>query len=745
STHFFGNTCDAAMAGVFTDILSGQNGCDSVVISTISLSASDTTHIFGTNCDPSQTGVFEQILTNQNGCDSVVISTIIYAQADTTHIFGNTCDAAAAGIFTNIFTNQNGCDSVVIENITLLPGDTTHISGTTCDENMAGIFTQIWSNQNGCDSVIISTIAYSQTDTTSIFDTTCDAALAGVFTHIFTNQNGCDSVIIETISLAPSDTTYVFDTSCEPGNTGIFQQLFTNQYGCDSTVILSVSFAQSDTTLLAATTCDPATAGVFFQNFTSADGCDSVVLTTVTWTPGDSVFLVTTTCDPGAAGVFVQNLTAQNGCDSLVTTTVSLLPGSETFLASTTCDPNSAGVFTQILTNQNGCDSIITETIILLASDTTFSFSSTCDPAQAGTSVAIFTNSAGCDSVVLEPVSLNLPPALALETFDFNGFEISCSGAADGSIGASASGAAPFVFSWSNGSNQAELTGLPAGNYSLTVTDANGCTASANATLDEPQPLQISFAINDLDCFEENAGAIFVEATGGASPLRFSLDGVNFQASNAFENLPAGAYQITALDANDCEAAEVILINAPVPVNVDLGEDRFIELGEGATLQALVNVPFDSLASIIWTGLDSSECPTCLTQPVFPLVTSSYSVSIIGENGCRDEDNLTVFVDRRKQLFVPNAFSPNGDGVNDVIYVFAKPGVVKNIRSFLIFDRWGESVFKGENLQPNDPAAGWDGKLRGQSLDPAVFAWWMEVEFVDGEVELFEGDVTLVR
>ena len=107
-------------------------------------------------------------------------------------------------------------------------------------------------------------------------------------------------------------------------------------------------------------------------------------------------------------------------------------------------------------------------------------------------------------------------------------------------------------------------------------------------------------------------------------------------------------------------------------MDVELGEDRFIELGEGATLQALVNVPFDSLSSIIWTGLDSVECPTCLTQPVFPLVTTSYLVSIIGENGCQDEDDMTVFVDRRKQLFIPNTFSPNGDGVNDLLHVFAK-------------------------------------------------------------------------
>ena len=77
--------------------------------------------------------------------------------------------------------------------------------------------------------------------------------------------------------------------------------------------------------------------------------------------------------------------------------------------------------------------------------------------------------------------------------------------------------------------------------------------------------------------------------------------------------------------------------------------------------------------------------------------------------------------------------------------VFAKEGQVKAVKSFLVFSRWGESVYQFFNFQPNDPAFGWDGTHRGQLLDPAVFVWFAEVEFTDGEVELFEGDVALVR
>ena len=177
----------------------------------------------------------------------------------------------------------------------------------------------------------------------------------------------------------------------------------------------------------------------------------------------------------------------------------------------------------------------------------------------------------------------------------------------------------------------------------------------------------------------------------------------------------------------------------------ELGDDVFLELGDGTELMALTNVPYDSLSQIIWSGINDMECPECPSQLVFPLVTTTYSVQIMDNNGCVAADDITVYVDRRKGVYVPNGFSPNGDGINDLLLVFAKPGHVKSVRSFLIFSRWGESVFEYFNFLPNDPALGWDGSHRGQPLDAAVFVWFAEVEFVDGEVRVFEGDVSLVR
>ncbi|MBP6828272.1 MAG: gliding motility-associated C-terminal domain-containing protein, partial [Saprospiraceae bacterium] len=196
----------------------------------------------------------------------------------------------------------------------------------------------------------------------------------------------------------------------------------------------------------------------------------------------------------------------------------------------------------------------------------------------------------------------------------------------------------------------------------------------------------------------------------------------------------------------DCQTSETILVNAAILLDVDLGADQSIELGTSTTLQAVVNVPVDSILSVAWTPpFDTSECPECLTQTVAPFVSTTYSVEVVSYNGCSDRDKMIVLVDRRRYVYVPNIFTPNGDGENDLFSIFARPGTVSKIKSLLLFDRWGEAVYTLYDFVPNDPALGWGGTLGGKAMNPGVFAWVMEVEFVDGVTETFAGDVTLMR
>ncbi len=780
-------------SGIFHDTLSTVHTCDSVIVTMLIVHAVDTVFLNDSSCNPANVGTETQLFSNINGCDSVVVTTTVFSTTDTTLVSSTTCEPGQAGVFTQNYTTPEGCDSTVIETVDLLPSDTTQLFDTSCNPANVGTASQIFNNHYGCDSLVITTTTFSQTDTTLIGSNTCDPGQAGIFTNNFTTPDGCDSIVIETVLLLPSDSTFLFDTSCDPNSAGTTVQNLSNQFGCDSTVVLTVSFSESDTTLLSSSTCNPAEEGVFISNLIAQDGCDSVVIETVVLLPSDTTLLASNTCDPTAVGIFTANLVNQWGCDSTVIETVSLLSSNTVQLFETTCNPLDTGTVTTVLSNQFGCDStVITLTTLLppgecgISAELTGStipcgetrgsltitvnvgeapFSYTYNgPASGSGTIATLgtvetvsglppgnysvsvTTASGFQAVLSAEIEqLNPPIAQAQIVSDYNGFDISCNGGNDGSASASATGGqSPYSFLWSNGFTNNPLQNLAEGSYSVTVTDANQCTDVAQVTLTSPVPLVLAFVANDLDCFGQNDGVIFAEASGGVPPYQYALGTDPAQTSNAFSGLSAGFYEITAQDANGCSVEGGIAINAPLAVSVELGNDVTIELGDNTTLNALVNVDPDSLAAIIWNPT-IIEQPDSLKLKVYPIITTTYAVSVTDENGCEDSDQVTVFVDRRKGVYVPNAFSPNGDGLNDVFMIFAKENQVKNIRSFLVFDRWGETVWQYYNFQPNDPAFGWDGEHRGQQMNPAVFVWFAEVEFVDGQVELFEGDVVLVK
>jgi gliding motility-associated-like protein len=117
-------------------------------------------------------------------------------------------------------------------------------------------------------------------------------------------------------------------------------------------------------------------------------------------------------------------------------------------------------------------------------------------------------------------------------------------------------------------------------------------------------------------------------------------------------------------------------------------------------------------------------------------------------NGCDDTSSVDIEVNQVSSAWTPNAFTPNGDGVNDVFTVYGSVDV-ERIDRFLVFDRWGELVYEATDFAPNDLSAGWDGTFRGKNLNPAVFVYYVEYTTVDGDNaengNVLKGDVTLLR
>ena len=312
-----------------------------------------------------------------------------------------------------------------------------------------------------------------------------------------------------------------------------------------------------------------------------------------------------------------------------------------------------------------------------------------------------------------------------------------------------------YLWSAATGSFPGDSTALhpvvtEPGTYTLTVTNtALGCETTDVVVVDASQDIPVpEITLTPISCFGEDDGAIsVVSVSGGIGPYLFSLNGSPFSDVSTFQHLTPGVYELAVVDVDGCENLLTIDVHQPLEVNVELivyvEGGNVIHLGDSAQLEALLTLPFDSLDLIDWEPDSLLSCDGCPNPVAYPVQTTTFTVRV-ENNGCSDSDQATIFVRKDRVVFVPNAFSPNNDGVNDVFMIFAGPQVAQ-VKSFLVFDRWGETVYQHYDFQPNDPAYGWDGTHRNKKFNPAVFTWFAEIEFVDGATEIFEGDVSLMR
>ncbi|MCB9273014.1 MAG: gliding motility-associated C-terminal domain-containing protein [Lewinellaceae bacterium] len=336
--------------------------------------------------------------------------------------------------------------------------------------------------------------------------------------------------------------------------------------------------------------------------------------------------------------------------------------------------------------------------------------------------------------------SLEDPPLLEL-AFDAQG--ISCFGETDGVLTAAPTGGVGgYMYSWAGGQNTATLDGLGEGQYFVTVTDANGCVISGDTSLVQPAPVFISLVdVVNVLCFGDTTGSISVAGSGGVPPYMYSADGQSFQLEPDFQSLPAGDYVLTIMDANGCTATVDATITQPAELLVDAGPDVQIKLGYSTSLRA---VPNTSPVIFAWEPPDSLSCIDCPNPVANPVKTTTYTITITDESGCTAQDEVAVIVVKARQVYIPNAFSPNADGRNDSFTVYAGPGV-RLVQELKVFNRWGGLVFENDNFQPNDPGLGWDGMFKGEPAQIGVYAYYAVVEYLDGETLLFEGDVSVIR
>ena len=362
------------------------------------------------------------------------------------------------------------------------------------------------------------------------------------------------------------------------------------------------------------------------------------------------------------------------------------------------------------------------------------------DGFSAGTYTVSAVDAEGCtgdfDIVITEPPALVAP---------LQSDSSSCFGANDGYVAVNPGGGRPdYAFAWSNGSTGDSLANIGPGTYSVTVTDINGCAITSSVTLNDPDEIVGAIdTVENLICFGQPTGAVRLAATGGVPAYSFSSDGVNYQTDPRLDSLLAGDYDLFVRDQNGCQDTVSASLTEPDEFIITVEDYVQLYLGDDTTLLARSNY---SPVNYVW-GPDSVACltPDCARARVMPVQSMDYFVTGTNPAGCVDTAFVAFSVIQDLPTFIPNVFSPNGDGNNDFFTVFGG-NAVDRVETMRIYDRWGGLLYESADPFPaNDAGIGWDGMLDGKPVNNGVYVYYVEVRYINGAVEGYRGDVTVLN
>lgn len=443
-----------------------------------------------------------------------------------------------------------------------------------------------------------------------------------------------------------------------------------------------------------------------------------------------------------------------------------------------------AGTYTVVVTDSNGCHQnkaitvsqspalvvVVTDTNPSCASSNngsislsvsggrpTYTYSWNTTPVQttatisnlaAGSYTVTITDLNGCSQT--ETVVLTAPSPLEVNTAISNP---TCSGGDNGFVSLDVrGGTAPYLYNWSTTPAQTGnvASALSAGTYYATVTDSHGCVLLDTALVVSPQPIVVTIGVNSSTCPGSNVGIVVVTATGGLAPYNYALGSIT-QASDTFRNLGVGTYSVVVTDINGCQGDAPLTVGAVGTFTDTLtASPNVILAGEIVHLYARASTDTGTtITSYIWFPADSmdfSGCGSpadCDSPTVRPTQTQDYIVTVVNARGCRITDTVHVTVSNQPSVFIPLAFTPNGDGLNDRFEFDILGATTVNVQ---IWNRWGELVYSNPS-QPNgiDNISGWDGTFRGQLAAYDTYTYQFDVTYYDGHHQTIAGTVTILR
>jgi gliding motility-associated-like protein len=737
------------LTGVYTSSLLSQAGCDSLVSTTLVVHpiasptivahiCSDETYTLPNGQVVNLTGSYPVTLQTSTGCDSIVtIQLNVHMVPNAVQVLHEICPdetitlqngqvVSNSGMYAVTLSTAWGCDSLIQNIVLVYPEYNQSMNVTICASesytlpngqviSQPGTYTSNLQTSHGCDSTITTVVnvlpVYSQNMNVTIcynevyaLPDGTSAAATGAYEINYTASSGCDSTVVYFINVNDqvqsniqdyvcSGESYLLPDGTQVSQTGSYTTILPASVGCDSLIVINLIALNP------------------IQSFDQTTICEGSM-----WTLPDGIQV-------GLAGIYESVLTSiQTGCDSLVFTAVAVDPAIEVAITP------------------------IQDTIQICAGDTTSLFGSgatnvfwSADPGSlsapnqptttaypASSEMVYLIGTTGVcqhvDSVFIDVMPL---PDLQIEA---ESNEL-CLG---DSILLAATGGDSYTWLLDESLTCltcSENTVSPTVTTPYTVIATLGmCSATNTFILDvSPNPLA-GIQADTIIC---EGDQIYLMASGGDQYLWSTGDTAQLTLVQPYIDM---TYELIA-SLGICQDTTTIDIQViPIP-DVYAGADTLISLGASVELLGVAD------GEPLWTASETLSCLACENPLATPTQTSEYCLSVVNEFGCINSDCVRVEVQIEcESFFIPNAFAPEmgGDANNDCFKAFGMECFAE--MKLMVFDRWGQVVFKTEN--PDDC---WDGMLNEKPLNTGVYVYRFEGVLINGVKFEKNGNVTLIR
>ncbi len=838
-SYTFGGT-NYTTAGTYPHTFTSISGCDSLVTLTLNVNPVSVTLSAVEVCNGSSyvfngntynvAGNYNDTLTTVNGCDSIIVTQLTVNPVSVTLSAVEVCNGSSyifngntyttAGNYNDTLTTVNGCDSIIITQLTVNPIYSANNPQTICNGELyvfngntyttTGNYNDTLTSINGCDSIIITQLTVNPIYSANNPQTICNGELyvfngntyttTGNYNDTLTTVNGCDSIITTQLTVNPvfvtlsavevcNGSSYIFNGNTYT-TTGNYNDTLTTVNGCDSIVVTQLTVNPVFVTLSVVEVCNGNSyvfngntytiAGNYNDTLTTVNGCDSIIVTQLSVNP---VYLVNnpqTICSGSsyvfngntytAAGNYNDILTTVNGCDSIVVTQLTVNPVYSVSISITSNDTTvCAGtnvIFTA--TTSNGGTSPLYQWYLngnpVGSNNTTYSNSNLINNDAV---YCVVTSSALCTTgnpatsgTVVITVTTNLPVSISIGASDTT----ICSGtnvtftatAINGGtaptyqwyLNGSLAGTNSAVYSSNNLSNNNVIsciltsgetcaTGNPATSNTVNIQVTPTVTPSVNIS---SNPVTSALSVVEV-CFGTSVTFHATPVNGGTNPTiqwfvnnNYIVSGANFSPTNISNNDQIYCVLTSTLACTSSSSAQSNTLSVmfnPLPV---LSAMQQAESCHGAG-DASINLNITQGTppySVHWGNSSVNATVTAAN-----LHSGTYNVTVTDNKSCSVDTSIFISPEGSGCLFIPNVFSPNGDSKNDMLYV--RGGNIKSL-SLVIYDRWGNKIFETDN-QNN----GWDGTYNGTPLNAGVFVYYLKAELQNGNITEQQGNITLLK